>query len=308
MSGRFEHRAVFYEGSDGFLSATVPFVAEGLSLGESVLAALAPERCEQLRGALGEQAATVEFLDMHELGRNPARIIPAWQNFLDEHPVGSPVRGIGEPVWPGRSPEELDECDRHEHLLNVAFAEGRPWRLLCPYDAAALEADTLHDALTSHPLLTAQDAGTPNAGYELCADFFARPALRAAPAGARALRFECAQLGTVRDAVYEHARAGGLLQERREDLVLAVNELAVNSVLHGGGSGTLSLWSDEQQDVVCEVSDAGLMTQPLAGHLLPEPERLGGRGLWLANQVCDLVQIRSSAEAGTTVRVRMSAG
>ena len=33
----------------------------------------------------------------------------------------------------------------------------------------------------------------------------------------------------------------------------------------------------------------------------------GGAGLWLANQLCDLVQISSSAR-GTTVRVYQAAG
>jgi anti-sigma regulatory factor (Ser/Thr protein kinase) len=37
---------------------------------------------------------------------------------------------------------------------------------------------------------------------------------------------------------------------------------------------------------------------------VPEPGQLGGRGLWLANQLCDLVQIRCSP-AGATVRLRM---
>jgi hypothetical protein len=34
------------------------------------------------------------------------------------------------------------------------------------------------------------------------------------------------------------------------------------------------------------------------------PEQLHGRGLWVVNQVCDLVQIRSS-NAGNVVRLHM---
>jgi anti-sigma regulatory factor (Ser/Thr protein kinase) len=36
--------------------------------------------------------------------------------------------------------------------------------------------------------------------------------------------------------------------------------------------------------------------------LTPAPDREGGRGLYLVNQLCDLVQVRSS-DQGTTVRV-----
>jgi anti-sigma regulatory factor (Ser/Thr protein kinase) len=307
-SGLFEHRAVFYEGADGFLAATLPFVTGALAGGEAVLAALAPQRCEQLREALGERAGDVEFADVHELGRNPARMIPAWQRFLDEHRSDAPVRGIGEPVWPGRSAAELEECDRHEHLLNVAFAEGRPWRLLCPYDTDTLPPATVHAARMSHPALTAEGACERNPGYAPRADFFARTPLAAPPASALELRFGRAQLASLREAVYARARAAEMPQERCEDLVLAVNELAVNSVQHGGGTGTLSMWTDEQGRLLCEVRDAGVFTQPLAGCVLPAPERLGGRGLWLANQVCDLVQIRSAPRSGTAVRVCMAAG
>ena len=42
---------------------------------------------------------------------------------------------------------------------------------------------------------------------------------------------------------------------------------------------------------------------PLAGRLRPPPTQEGGRGLWLANQLCDLVQIRSRP-GRTTVRLR----
>ncbi len=43
---------------------------------------------------------------MREVGRNPASIIPVWQQFVDES-EGRPVRGIGEPVWAGMGPTEI---------------------------------------------------------------------------------------------------------------------------------------------------------------------------------------------------------
>ena len=83
------------------------------------MVAVIGEHREWLEKSLDGQADEVAFVDMGELGRNPARIIPAWQDFLDAH-AGRPVRGIGEPIWPGRRPEELLECQLHEALLNVA--------------------------------------------------------------------------------------------------------------------------------------------------------------------------------------------
>jgi hypothetical protein len=55
--------------------------------------------------------------------------------------------------------------------------------------------------------------------------------------------------------------------------------------------------------VRCEVRDAGRLDAPLAGRLPPTGDS-GGWGLWLANQLCDLVQLRSYP-AGGAVRLHM---
>ena len=100
-----------------------------------------------------------------------------------------------------------------------------------------------------------------------------------------------------------HASSAGLRGHRLEDMVLAGHELATNSIRHGGGSGTMRIWADAKT-VICEARDRGRLNSLLAGREVPMPDRLEGRGLWLANQLCDLVQIRSSPE-GTTVRLHV---
>ncbi|HMD56440.1 MAG TPA: sensor histidine kinase [Solirubrobacteraceae bacterium] len=300
----FEHQALFHRGEDEFLAGTLPFIAGALEAGEPVLVAVAPRRCELLADALGAEASEVVFADMHRLGSNPARIIPAWRRFLDEHdPDEGPVRGIGEPVWAGRSAPELDECARDERLLNVAFDDGRPWRLMCPYDLAELDAREILAAEASHPFTACAHGARENAGYAPRHDPFAGE-VPPPPAATRELRFGAGELGDVRDTVAEWAAGFPLTPERRSDLVLAVNELAANSVMHAGGAGTLALWS-RNHTLICEIRDAGQLTVPLAGRVRPDAAQLSGRGLWMANQVCDLVQIRSSKAAGTTVRVHM---
>ena len=104
--------------------------------------------------------------------------------------------------------------------------------------------------------------------------------------------------------VSERAAAEGLREERLSDLVLAVNELATNSMRYGGGRGLLSVWR-ENGTILCEVHDRGHIADPLAGRELPPDVRGGGRGLWLVNHLCDLVQVRSS-QAGNVIRLHMS--
>lgn len=115
-----------------------------------------------------------------------------------------------------------------------------------------------------------------------------------------------AGLAALRAAVARRAQRAGLPPERRDDLVLAVNELATNSIRHGGGSGTLEIWETEAA-LVCQVIDAGHLTDPQAGRTLPDPGEVGHYGLWLVNQVCDRVEQRASPH-GNLVRVSMGRG
>jgi anti-sigma regulatory factor (Ser/Thr protein kinase) len=302
----FRHEALFYNGEDGFLRGTLPFVTEALAADEPVLVAVREERASVLERALGAAAGGVRFVDMRQLGRNPARVIPAWSEFLSEHaPGGRSVRGIGEPVWPGRSHAELDECRRHESLLNVAFTYGPAWRLLCPYDLDELDAQQISAARVTHPALMHEGISHRSDAY---LPLYRAPsaftgALPEPPRDRVELAFTFRGLGAVRSLVSARAERVGLGAETREDLVLAVNELVTNSVQYGGGGGTLRIWR-EHDELVCDVRDRGYIDDPLAGRIAPPLDQHGGRGLWLVNHLCDLVQIRSTPN-GTIVRVRM---
>jgi anti-sigma regulatory factor (Ser/Thr protein kinase) len=131
------------------------------------------------------------------------------------------------------------------------------------------------------------------AGAALLAEPFDDP-LPPVPPHAHSLRFQAENLREVRRVVADEAALAGLSAARSADLVLAVNEIATNSLLHGGGCGTLWVWS-EPEAVLCEVHDAGRIEDPLVGRRRPPPSSPGGRGLWLANQLCELVQVRTFA-------------
>lgn len=300
----FHHEAFLYRGDDGFLEGTVPFVRAAVDADEPVLVAVSAERIDLLRDELGGHDTGVRFTDMAELGRNPRCIIPAWKEFLDRHAGDRPARGIGEPIWPGRSSEELDECHQHESLLNLAFAEAASFWLICPYDVAALPPHVVQSALATHP-------HTFDGHHRRPSDRFIgahgrlpeNQPLPEPPPHADQITFDDSGLGPVRDLVVGHAERAGMTRGRIDDLNLAVNEIATNSVRHGGGGGILRMWADPTR-VVCEVNDSGHIRDPLAGRILPPADRPDGRGLWIANHLCDLVQVRSS-EAGTVIRLQM---
>jgi anti-sigma regulatory factor (Ser/Thr protein kinase) len=128
-------------------------------------------------------------------------------------------------------------------------------------------------------------------GLERAAEPFVAP-LPDPPGEPAELGFELVSLAEVRELVAGHAEAAGLDPARTADLVLAVDEVATNSLRHGGGRGTLRIWRDERA-LVCEVRDTGRIEDPMAGRERPALERDGGRGLWMVNQLCDLFQLRS---------------
>ena len=116
--------------------------------------------------------------------------------------------------------------------------------------------------------------------------------------------FDPESLGQLRDfvTVFAEPVLGGY---GAEHVVLVVSELATNSIVYGGGRGVLRLWR-EGAAVVCETRDRGQITDPLVGRRRPAPPVSGKAGLWIANQLADLLQIRSSPGFGTVVRARFA--
>ena len=302
----YRHEAFVFRGDDQFLASTVPFITEGLEAGQPVLVAVTPARIDLLRAAMGEDAESVQFRDMTRMGHNPARIIPAWRAFVDEHAAGGgPIRGIGEPIWSARRPAELAECQLHEALLNVAVDPDTPLWLLCPYDVATLLPAVIEEAHRSHPVIVEPQSQRGSAAYlgahHVGALFDAELPTPGADVFLTRRQFGRGDLGDLRAEVMAHATSLGVPTHRAEDLALAVHEVAANSLEHGHGFGSLDIWRQDGA-LLCEVRDVGRIDDPLVGRREIEWEDERGRGLWMANQLCELVQVRSFAR-GSAVRL-----
>lgn len=301
----FRHEALLYSGWADFVAGAVPFIRDGVERRQPVLVVESLAKINLLRSALGDAAEHVAFADMAEVGANPARIIPAWQDFVTRHAEAPLLRGIGEPIWPERDADELVECQRHEALLNAAFDTGRPWWLLCPYDTANLAPDVIQEVRRSHEFVS--QSGSTEVSAEFRSGDLLRPPLDGPfPEPNQVIvtvSFDRSTLTTLREQLLGVATSCGLSRRRRADFVAGVNEVATNSVVHGGGAGVARIWRDANR-VVCEVRDAGRLHEPLADRRRPAASASAPRGLWLANQLCDLVQMRSGPE-GTVVRLQM---
>jgi anti-sigma regulatory factor (Ser/Thr protein kinase) len=110
--------------------------------------------------------------------------------------------------------------------------------------------------------------------------------------------FDGGQVGVLRRVVEAHAAAAGLSEPRRQDFVLAVDEILTNAVRHGGGGGIVEVWLTVER-LWFRISDEGpgfavALVKP------PRPSQLGGRGLWIAGQITDELTITSDT-TGTVV-------
>jgi len=299
--GSLVHAALLYRHPGQLRFALEEFVREAGVAGEPCFVALPTANLDEMGSMLEHSDAEVQSADMARVGRNPARLIPMLLDWIDEQ--SGPSRIVSEAMWPGRSYAEAAECLRHEALLNVALAD-REVSVLCPYDAERLDDGTLVGAELTHPHLIDEMGPRPSLSYRdpiETARGAGWPQAEPSPPVSE-LSFG-GDLRQLRHALEADPLLAELEPARRADFVFAVNEAANNAVRHGDGRARTRVWR-EDDEVVGEVATRSRIDDPLAGRRTPAPDDPGGRGLWLINQVCDLVEVRSGGD-GASVRMHV---
>jgi anti-sigma regulatory factor (Ser/Thr protein kinase) len=289
-----------YDSTEDLVGQVSEFLEPGLARGDLVMIVVESGKTGMFRNRFGDR---VEVADMEEVAPNPGRLISLWHDFLDDNCApGDSVWGVGEPVYPGRRPAELVEAQIHERLLDRAFAD-TPYRLMtaCPYDTSRLAPDVIVEMERSHLYVLERGETRENPRFQPEGGGLLDVDLPAPPIPEDWFTpFTAIRLAEMRRDLAEQARDLGVQSERIPDLLLAVNEIATNSVLYAGG-GTLGVWPDNGH-MVCEVRDRGYIRDELVGRRRPAATQVRGRGIWLANQVSDLVQLRTGP-SGTRVRL-----
>jgi hypothetical protein len=241
---------------------------------------------------------------MADLGANPARIIPAWQEFLDKHHRDRrPVRGIGQPIWVGRGHAETVEAQFLEALLNMAVPPDTPLWLLCPYDTSALPDDVIDEALRSHPVLADADGyrGNTHYGGAHHANLLLSEPLPEPAAPTTVIAYDPDRRRHI-DRLTRAAVAAGAGADRATELATAAAEIAA-AAHHDSGRVRILLWQDRTA-VLCEITDPAVIDNPMTGRAATPATSADrrDRAIRQANELCDLVQVRSG-EDGTTIRI-----
>jgi hypothetical protein len=292
------HQALLYGSETEFAEEALAYLCEGREAGDTLVVIAAPDRLALLQSEMSD------LIDLDELEWHtdaswfitpPRCIAAAVSAGRDRWWTGEGrVRVLAEPLWRGRDAAEIREWKRYEALLNVVLADTRT-SLLCAYDLRTVPSDVMRIAERTHHGFEYEPP--VNVYRELN-----RHPLLPQTGQVRHRGFVRGELPGLRDFTAKAAALFGLANSM--SLVMAVNEVATNIIKHGGGSGSLLVWSDGDA-VICDLLDpVGGLQDDFLGFLPPAPDQSSGAGLWLVRQLCDIVEIRSGP-TGTIFRLTM---
>jgi anti-sigma regulatory factor (Ser/Thr protein kinase) len=272
-----------------------------------VVAVVTSEKFDWLREELGSDAPAVEHVDANAFYDGHGPMFSAVVRLLERYgtPGAGRLRLVAEHMLALRAPAHVRAYMRYEAASNVAVC-GHDASILCPYDATRLPDEIIDAALRTHPEVV-ETRHRRTTGRFMDPRAFVRQYVRepTTPPATPACRLtQREDLVTVRAWARSQAQAAGLPVDKVEDLALAVSEVATNALLYGDDPRLL--WSYvEDGHLVYQIRDRGPgPADPLAGYLPPDEHLLGGRGLWLAHQLCDIVEIVSD-EPDTDVHLHM---
>jgi hypothetical protein len=171
-----QHRVLIYDSKAELLASTVPFLLEGINNDDCVLAVTAGRQIRQLRDALGDASARVEFHDSAQWYRSPAGALHSYRSFVKERVAGGArwCRIIGEIPWAGRSPAEVADLMRYEAMINLSLAS-LPATILCPYDTRSAPGEVLAGAVRTHPEVVQADRVSTSVAYRAPEDLLLSP-------------------------------------------------------------------------------------------------------------------------------------
>jgi anti-sigma regulatory factor (Ser/Thr protein kinase) len=287
------HEASVYASDSELRDTALPFLIDGLDAHEPTYVVLGPHGDDLVRRELGQREG-LHYILASDVYVNPAKTV---QGYLDvvtaEVEAGAEqVRFITEVPHPGTG-SAWDWWGRYEAAVNEIFAKLPVWAI-CTYDERTTPTPVLDEVLRTHPHV-ARPGGehAPNGGYELPAAFLAQrsyPYIDPLEVDEPLVALTDPSPAEARKAAIAVTRAR-LGADAADNLALAVSEVVTNAHCYGSRPVELRLFAAPDR-VVVTVKDRGQgVNDATVGLSLVEADQDGGRGLWMANQLCDHLAI-----------------
>lgn len=297
----FRHQGCVYGSDAEFLATAVPFVRDGLRLGEPVLVATPTANLRLLTAVLGADADRIAVAEPAYFGRRPARVAEALHRYWTRHrstaPTGA-VRVVAEPDRAGGSGDDT-AWPHAEAGFNVALAGTRIW-MICPYDTRTVDAGVVADACRTHPECVVRGEIRPSPRFTAPADPDGIGVVSPPGTGADLFRFE-GDLVAVRRHVLDRASALLRSAEAATMFGIAVGEAIVYLIEHG--IDRAAVWVRPAAGrVVCTLHSDRPVDGPAFYGLRPAARP--GTSLWMTDQICEWLDVSSDA-AGCTIELAM---
>ena len=308
---QYRHGAAVVDTHEEMLAVALPFLEEGLRAGELTVLSCPADTVELLRRELGSTAtALVDDAGLSLIGARPPDVFAHVRQYAERaHAEQRPrVRVFAESVV-GSGAERWREEMRVDAVFNEVMAHV-PVTAVCLYDRQRMPDDVVTSAALTHPQLLTAEGWTGNDSFQPALAFVRGLPLLREPMEDGPPVYAIDDAPTLSEL--RHA-LGAVLEvhvpdpDLREDMHLALSEVAANAFRHGRRPVSARLWTDRVR-MVCTISDSGTaFDDPLAGFVPAHGYDLsrGGMGLWLARKLWDHVDLISHARGFT---VRLSTG
>lgn len=302
------HVALHHRSTQELVDALVPFAHDALRMNDPLFVSLPAASTSALKAALGRDADRVRWSDSTRWNPHPVRRLRAILELVEgaeRHGVGR-VRLVGEAPLPLVVPAMVAEWERTDALLNDALG-GHPVTVVCSYDESSLPADVVGRAACSHPFV-GLGSPRPSSVYLDPEEYLAlvRTPASPVPTGSQVVSGSIGPREArafVRDTLASAGSLPSVPEATVEDLASAVTEVVLNAWQVGASEVTVACWR-VPGEIGAQVQDDGPgLGDPLAGYRRPSPATERGRGLWLARQLVDILDI-ADARPGACVRVR----
>jgi anti-sigma regulatory factor (Ser/Thr protein kinase) len=294
------HRALLHAGEDDLVARIADYARDGLAAGEDTVVLAPARRLAALRRALGE-AAPVGLVPNDLTGMRLGTAFDDVRRHMAGRAGRVRLRVAADWDLGDRSDAQRRAFMRWEAAATAILADHAA-TVLCCHDGADLELAAA--ARATHPEVWTDGAWRADDAYR-APDVHLRECRSPPPPGGTPMPLaDPWDLSPLRERVAALGEEAGVDPGSLADFQIATNEVAANALWHAHGprEARVALLDGA---LVFEVRDAGPGLDPLVAHQPPGAGRASGRGLWIAHQLADVVQVVPEGP-GTRVRLEIA--